>query len=660
MLNLETRRIMITRDVSWLGRMYFDPNDQEVDVTDDESDTESEDDDNDDSDDDNENNTVVNVNVERTSESEKKVNDDGTLQQTRETVVTRSGRISKPNIRFVEDDNELGATIIDDDELGEIMTVGAGIGGGFEHTSELRPMKYEEAMAGPKAKYWDKAVDEEHDRMKHHVVFKAVPKSEVPKFAKILGSTWAMKQKANGVLRAHLNALGYQQLPGQHYEETGISLPVVNEASIFIIFILIIMGRMYAELNDVKGAFLCGVFSQGERLYMHVPKGFEKHYGSDVVLLLLKTIYGLKQAAFEYWKALLNALKAVGLTRSKADPCVYYRWTKDGLNIWASWVDDLLSCGTKSDVDEGRQALKQFFKLDEVGELNEYVGCKVEYNRDEGWMRMTQPVLIQSFEDEFELPSDGRKILTPAEPGSTQVGGAVVLNAEKHHNYRKGVGKLIHLSKYSRPSILHSVRELSKFASKPSVANEKAMLRCMQHCVETKQQGLFLKPKGIWDVRDKDFEFEITGESDSDFAKDVETRHSVSGWSAYINDAPYVRKSKGQKFVTLSVTEAECVAATSCVQDMMFGKRLLESMSLKVKLPMTLYMDNKGGVDIFNNWSIAGNTRAVSVRFAYIRELKEAGILQILWIKGDDNWVDLYTKNLPGPAFRKHSSRYEK
>ena len=66
------------------------------------------------------------------------------------------------------------------------MMVGAGIGGGFEHTSELRPMKYEEAMAGPKAKYWDKAVNEENERLKHHAVFKAVPKLEVPKFARKL------------------------------------------------------------------------------------------------------------------------------------------------------------------------------------------------------------------------------------------------------------------------------------------------------------------------------------------------------------------------------------------------------------------------------------------------------------------------------------------
>jgi hypothetical protein len=645
MLNLETRRVMITRDVIWLNRMYFadaDTIDETITNVEEEIEIDIE---------------SVNEEEEKEENEEEETKDDEPEDKPEETVTrTRSGRISRPATRLIE---EVNNATIDESELEEIMAVGAGIGGGFAHTSELKVLTYEEAMAGPKARYWDKACDEEHQRMVDHAVFKAVPRSEVPKFAKILTSTWAMKQKANGTLRARLNARGFEQRPGEHYNETGISSPVVNEASIFIILILIIMARMFAELNDVKGAFLNGVFSQGEKLYMYVPKGFEKFYPANVVLLLLKTIYGLKQAAFEYWRALLKALKAVGLTRSKADPCVYFRWTKNGINIWASWVDDLLSCGHESDVKEGREAIKKYFDLDEIGELNEYVGCKVEYNRKEGWMKLTQPVLIQSFEDEFDLSSASGKCLTPAEPNSIQVNGTNILDADKHHNYRKGVGKLIHLAKYSRPTILNAVRELSKFGSKPSAANEKAMIRCMKHCVDTSKQGLFLKPNKYWDG-DRNFLFEITGESDSDFAKDPETRRSVSGWATYLNGAPYVRKSKTQKFVTLSVTEAECVAATSCVQDMMFGKRLLESMGLKVKLPMTLYMDNKGGVDIFNNWSIAGHTRAVSVRFAYIRELKEQGILEIKWIKGDDNSADIYTKNLSGPNFRKHASKFEK
>jgi hypothetical protein len=265
-------------------------------------------------------------------------------------------------------------------------------------------------------------------------------------------------------------------------------------------------------------------------------------------------------------------------------------------------------------------------------------------------------VLLQSFNDEFELPNGTYK--TPAEPGTVLEKGETTLSEDEHQKYRRGVGKLIHLSKYSKPSILNTVRELSRFGGNPTMAHKKAMLRCMKYCVETANQGLILKPNQQWDGS-REFEFEITGYSDSDYAKDPETRRSVSGWSAFLNGAPYTRKSKMQKFVTLSVTEAECVAATECIQDKLFGKRFLEAMELKVKLPMTLYMDNRGGVDVLNSWSIAGNTRAISVRLAYIRELKEAGTLEIKWVKGEDNCADLFTKNLDGVNYHKHVKKFE-
>lgn len=229
------------------------------------------------------------------------------------------------------------------------------------------------------------------------------------------------------------------------------------------------------------------------------------------------------------------------------------------------------------------------------------------------------------------------------------------MNPEDHYTYRKGVGKLIHLAKYSRPEISNSVRELSRFGGEPTPAHLKEMHRCLKYCVSTKNRGILLKPHGQWDGS-KNFLFEITGRSDSTYASCKDTMHSVSGWSAEINGAAYTRKSKTQRFVTLSVTEAECVAATCCVQDMLFGKRFLESIGLKVKLPMILYMDNKGGVDIFNNWSIAGNTRAISIRFAYIRELKEAGALEIRWIDGKENAADLFTKNLDRMTFERHTA----
>ncbi len=133
---------------------------------------------------------------------------------------------------------------------------------------------------------------------------------------------------------------------------------------------------------------------------------------------------------------------------------------------------------------------------------------------------------------------------------------------------------------------------------------------------------------------------------------------SVSGWAAYLNGVPYTRKSKTQPFVTLSSAEAESVAANSCALDMLFGMQLLESMGLKVKKPMTLWVDNKGAVDLYNSWSVSGNTRAISVRLAHIRELKEQGILEVKWIAGQDNPADLFTKNLDGTTYKKHQAKF--
>jgi hypothetical protein len=55
-------------------------------------------------------------------------------------------------------------------------------------------------------------------------------------------------------------------------------------------------------------------------MYLKVPEGFRKFYKKGVVLKLEWAIYGLKQAAYAFWKELLMAFKAMGFEKSIADP----------------------------------------------------------------------------------------------------------------------------------------------------------------------------------------------------------------------------------------------------------------------------------------------------------------------------------------------------
>ena len=75
---------------------------------------------------------------------------------------------------------------------------------------------------------------------------------------------------------------------------------------------------------------------------------------------------------------------------------------------------------------------------------------------DVGWIKITQPVLLQSFEDEFEMEETRREAFTPAVAGSvlnSDVPDEELISKERHLKYRTVTGKLLHVTRWSRPDI---------------------------------------------------------------------------------------------------------------------------------------------------------------------------------------------------------------
>ncbi|KAL7566370.1 hypothetical protein ACA910_011113 [Epithemia clementina (nom. ined.)] len=105
--------------------------------------------------------------------------------------------------------------------------------------------------------------------------------------------------------------------------------------------------------------------------------------------------------------------------------------------------------------------MKEQFDCNDCGELNEYIGCKVDIHRRKHFIKLTQPVLIRSFNDKFQLPKDTHN--TPSPPGEVLEPSTPEeqLNHDKQKTFRSGVGNLLHLMKWSRPDNLNSVHELS-------------------------------------------------------------------------------------------------------------------------------------------------------------------------------------------------------
>jgi len=140
-----------------------------------------------------------------------------------------------------------------------------------------------------------------------------------------------------------------------------------------------------------------------------------------------------------FWK-MLKALKSMKFEHSMADLCMYFKWTAAGfLIVWLPWIDDCACFGQKDDVAESRREMNKLFECDAIDNINEYVGCKI--NTEDGSIRFTQPVILQLFDDKFDL-SGVHETKTPAEPGSTlpkvDNNDAPAMD-EKDHNYFRSV-----------------------------------------------------------------------------------------------------------------------------------------------------------------------------------------------------------------------------
>jgi hypothetical protein len=107
-------------------------------------------------------------------------------------------------------------------------------------------------------------------------VIKAAAMKELPAGAKIMSSTWAIKNNSNGKYRARLNERGYEQIDGVHYDSTSISSPVTNTEKVRSMVVLSLIFGWCAELIDFQGAFICGNFKNEEKILMGVPEGFEQ------------------------------------------------------------------------------------------------------------------------------------------------------------------------------------------------------------------------------------------------------------------------------------------------------------------------------------------------------------------------------------------------
>jgi hypothetical protein len=228
------------------------------------------------------------------------------------------------------------------------------------------------------------------------------------------------------------------------------------------------------------------------------------------------------------------------------------------------------------------------------------------------------------------------------------------ISDEDQQIFRSGVGSLLYLVKHSRPDISNVVRELAKCMGEATPAAFKELKRVIKFVLDTKNYGLRIEPK----LKEKQDDWELILYSDSDWAGDKENRHSVTGYIMYLLGVPILWKSKLQRTVALSSSEAEYYALSEASKEVKFVIQVLESMGIKVELPITVYVDNVGAIFMSENVTATSRTRHVDARHHFVREFVEDGYIKIIFVRSEDNKSDGFTKNVTTDVYEKHKSSY--
>jgi hypothetical protein len=473
---------------------------------------------------------------------------------------------------------------------------------------------------------------------------------------KLVGNRWVFEVKRDGTYRARLVAQGYSQVPGVDF--TTSHSPVSDE----VILRLLIAKKGFRNLKgmtfDVETAFLYGKIQ--ECIFMKIPEGFAEVVdyidADDEALKVDGAMYGLVQAAREWWNKFCAIMKKKGYERCAAAPCLFKKQTKSGPVFITLYVDDGFMIAHGPGLEEASGDLKSSFKMKFQAGIQEYVGCNI-FEICESKVGFIQPHLIQKMFEKFKDELPERNYETPFAPNSgvnRELSKQNPLAEEQQKDYRSGVRMLLYLVKYSRPDIANGVRELSKVMDAANHDDYERMLRMIKFVVSTKNKCLvmnFEKKKENGNV------MQVKAFCDSDYAGDKETRKSVSGFMIYINGVPISWKSKGQKTVTLSSTEAEYIALSDLICELKYLYQVLEFLEEKVELPMIVHMDNVSAIYLSKNWVTGGRTKHIDIRHHFVREYQEDGMVKIIFVAGTDNDADLFTKNLPKEVFEKHSNK---
>ena len=315
------------------------------------------------------------------------------------------------------------------------------------------------------------------------------------------------------------------------------------------------------------------------------------------------------------------------------------------------------SLNTGQDPDNPSRTFRNSYTLTNDGGIKNFLRVEVVQKSDKS-IELRQKFLIERIIDAVGLD---KELVSASKPSPVikpllhkDLDG---MDRRFDWNYRSVVGMLGYLQNSTRPDISMASHQCARFNNNPKLSHERSIRRIAKYLVGTQNKGIVFKPdlsRGIECFVDADF----SGNWNAVDSEDPQNVLSRTGYIIYYGGCPIHWVSKLQTEIALSTTEAEYIALSQSMRDIIPLMNLLQEfekivpiVNIPPKVKCTVFEDNTSCITVAKAPTMTPRTKHIALKFHFFRSFIANGSISIHYIKSTEQVADILTKPLSGELF---------
>jgi hypothetical protein len=499
------------------------------------------------------------------------------------------------------------------------------------------------AMRGPDREEWARTKMLEVKTLVDQCVWHLVHPDDVPPNTRVLPGRWVLvvkyingafdKRKARWVVRGDLQKHGFSY--------TAVFAPVANMNSVHIFFSYVASQNMETLHVDFVAAFSNSDIDM-DGIYVRQPTGQEVPGKEDWVCLLLKALYGLRQAPLLWHKDVVALLTDLGFSPISGDPCLFVKRDEGRIvTIILLHVDDL-AIGYHKDYalhEKFLGAIKDKWPSKDLGPISCFLNMTVERDSNGGVILSQEPYLKDVLERFSEFVDNGHHAPANHHQDLFKYAGCEVLPegvelADPGFPYLAISGSLRYLEVGTRIDIACILNICCQNQARPLMMHQVALCWLLGYLSKHPSETLHYKAGSP---------FFMHVYADASHLFDMKRSLSQIAYIVFLCGAPIAWKSTMPKPPYLSSTTAEIAAAREAVKTIVALRVCLIQLGMST-VPTVVFEDNKATIDVSQSVKHHTRLRHVIKDCNYLKYHVECGDVVFCAVGTKDQIADWLTK----------------